>query len=70
MTLGYIARRLGVFIIILWVAATVNFALPRIAPVNPIREMLLKAARFGGTGGKFGKSSLWQATRATRRCCL
>jgi len=50
MTLGYIARRLGVFIIILWVAATVNFALPRIAPVNPIREMLLKAARFGGTG--------------------
>ena len=50
MTLGYIARRLGVFVVIVWLAATVNFILPRIAPVNPIREMLLKAARFGASG--------------------
>ncbi len=50
MTLGYIARRLGVFLIILWLAATVNFVLPRLAPVNPIREKLLQAVRFGGAG--------------------
>jgi peptide/nickel transport system permease protein len=50
MTLGYIARRFGVFLIIVWLAATVNFALPRIAPVNPIREMLLKSARFAASG--------------------
>ena len=50
MTLGYIARRFGVFLIIIWLAATVNFILPRLAPVNPIREMLLQATRFGGTG--------------------
>ncbi len=50
MTLGYIARRLGVFLVIIWLAATVNFALPRIAPVNPIREMLLKTARFAASG--------------------
>jgi peptide/nickel transport system permease protein len=50
MTLGYIARRIGVFLVIIWLAATVNFALPRIAPVNPVREMLLKAARFAASG--------------------
>lgn len=50
MTLGYIARRLGVFLIILWLAATVNFVLPRMAPVNPIREKLLQAVSFGGAG--------------------
>ena len=50
MTLGYIARRFGVFLIIIWLAATVNFILPRLAPVNPIREMLLQATRFGVTG--------------------
>jgi peptide/nickel transport system permease protein len=50
MTFGYIARRLGVFVIILWLAATVNFVIPRLAPVNPIREKLLQAVSFGGAG--------------------
>lgn len=50
MSLGYIARRLGVFLIIMWLAATVNFVLPRMAPVNPIREKLLQAVSFGGAG--------------------
>lgn len=50
MTLGYIVRRFGVFLIILWLAATVNFVLPRLAPVNPIREKLLQATSFGGAG--------------------
>jgi len=50
MTLGYIVRRLGVFVIILWLAASVNFALPRLAPVNPIREMLVRASRGGAAG--------------------
>jgi peptide/nickel transport system permease protein len=50
MTVGYILRRLGVFVLILWVAATVNFVIPRLAPVNPIREKLLQAVSFGGAG--------------------
>jgi peptide/nickel transport system permease protein len=50
MTLGYLARRLGVFLIIIWVAATLNFVMPRLAPVNPMRETLLKATQFGGAG--------------------
>ncbi|MCC6169216.1 MAG: ABC transporter permease [Caldilineaceae bacterium] len=50
MTLGYMARRIGVFLIIMWVAATLNFIMPRLAPVNPIREKLLQAVSFGGAG--------------------
>lgn len=50
MTLGYVARRVGVFLIIMWVAATLNFMMPRLAPVNPIREKLLQAVSFGGAG--------------------
>ena len=50
MNLGYILKRLGVFLIIIWLAATVNFVMPRLAPVNPIREKLLQAVSFGGAG--------------------
>lgn len=50
MTLSYIIRRIGVFLIIIWLAATINFLMPRLAPVNPIREKLLQAVSFGGAG--------------------
>lgn len=50
MNVGYIIKRIGVFLIIIWVAATINFLMPRLAPVNPIREVLLQAMRFGGAG--------------------
>jgi peptide/nickel transport system permease protein len=50
MTLGYLLRRIGVFLVIMWVAATLNFLMPRLAPVNPIREKLLQATQFGGAG--------------------
>ena len=50
MTFDYVARRIGVFLIIMWVAATLNFIMPRLAPVNPIREKLLQAVSFGGAG--------------------
>jgi len=50
MNVGYILKRIGVFLIIIWVAATVNFVMPRLAPVNPIREKLLQAVSFGGAG--------------------
>ncbi|MEZ4861664.1 MAG: ABC transporter permease [Caldilineaceae bacterium] len=48
MHIGYMLRRIGVFLIIMWLATTVNFLVPRLAPVNPIREQLLKAVSFGG----------------------
>ncbi|MCB0104455.1 MAG: ABC transporter permease, partial [Caldilineaceae bacterium] len=50
MNVGYVLRRFGVFLIIIWLAATLSFLLPRLAPVNPIREKLLQAVSFGGAG--------------------
>jgi len=50
MPLTYIVKRLGVFLIVIWVAATVNFLIPRMAPVDPVRERLLQAVSFGGAG--------------------
>jgi peptide/nickel transport system permease protein len=46
--LGYILRRLGVLVLVVWVAATLSFLMPRLAPVNPIRERLLQAVSYGG----------------------
>jgi peptide/nickel transport system permease protein len=48
MPLAYVARRFGVFLLIVWVAATVNFLIPRLSPANPVRERLLQAVSQGG----------------------
>ena len=50
MSLNYVFRRFGVFLLIVWAGATINFLMPRLAPVNPIRERLLQAVSFGGAG--------------------
>ena len=41
MPLNYLLKRLGVFLIIVWAGITINFIMPRLAPVNPIQERLL-----------------------------
>jgi peptide/nickel transport system permease protein len=43
-----VLRRLGLFLITLWGAATLNFFIPRIAPGNPIQARLLAMAATGG----------------------
>lgn len=48
MRLSYIIRRIGFFLIIIWVAATVNFLLPRLTGQDPIREKLMREALLGG----------------------
>ena len=45
MSVGYIARRLGLFLIVIWVAGTFNFMLPRLGGQNPIREKLVNMAK-------------------------
>ena len=50
MPLSYVLKRIGVFFIVIWLAASVNFFIPRMAPVNPVREKLLQALAFGGAG--------------------
>jgi peptide/nickel transport system permease protein len=41
----YVARRFGALLVTLWVALTVNFALPRLMPGNPVQTMF---ARYEG----------------------
>jgi len=44
----YLARRIGVFVLIVWLAATLNFFLPRLSGQDPVRAKLLQQAQLGG----------------------
>jgi len=46
--LAYVLKRIGMFLLIVWLAATVNFFLPRIGGQDPIREMMIQQAALGG----------------------
>ena len=48
MLLSYLLRRIGLFFLIVWLAATVNFFLPRISGQNPIEDKLMQQATMGG----------------------
>jgi len=44
----YLLRRFGVFLLIVWIAATLNFFLPRLSGQDPVRMKLLQQAQLGG----------------------
>src|SRR5215469_5904907 len=48
MQLAYIARRVLVFLLIVWLAATLNFFLPKLSGEDPVRAKLLQSAQLGG----------------------
>lgn len=48
MRVDYLARRVGLFILILWLASTINFFLPRLGGQDPIRAQLGAQAAMGG----------------------
>ena len=48
MRVDYLARRCGVFVLIVWIAATLNFFLPRLSGQDPVRSKLLQQAQLGG----------------------
>lgn len=49
MSRGFIIRRIGLFLIVVWAAASVNFFIPRLATGrDPIREKLGQLAASGG----------------------
>ena len=48
MRADYLAKRFGVFLLILWLAATLNFFLPRLSGMDPVRQKLLAQAQLGG----------------------
>ena len=47
-TVGGILRRLGVYVITLWVAVTINFLLPRLAPGDPTQRVVAALAQRTG----------------------
>ena len=49
MNLAYVATRIGSFFLIVWLAATINFFLPRIGDIDPISQMLVEQAATGGS---------------------
>lgn len=55
MTLGYVIRRFGVFLLIVWVTATINFFVPRLAPGDPIQAVL---GRLEAQGAKIENSAV------------
>jgi peptide/nickel transport system permease protein len=48
MRLEYLVRRLALFFIILWAAASLNFFIPRLSGGDPIRSRLMQQAASGG----------------------
>ena len=48
MPASYLLRRAGVFLLIAWLAATLNFFLPRLTGQDPVRVKLLQQAQLGG----------------------
>ncbi len=48
MTLSYLAKRLGMFLLVIWLAGTVNFFLPRLGHGDPVRQKLIQQAALGG----------------------
>ena len=48
MAATYLAKRVGTFLLIIWLAATLNFFLPRIGGENPVAQKLMQTAALGG----------------------
>jgi peptide/nickel transport system permease protein len=44
----YIVKRFAVFLLIVWIAATLNFFLPKLSGQDPVRTKLLEEASLGG----------------------
>lgn len=52
MTLDYLIKRIGIFLLVVWAAASINFFIPKMAPgQDPILRALLEATQDGGVAG-------------------
>jgi len=49
MSFAYIMRRVLIFFVVVWAAATFNFFLPRMGGINPIREKLIAQSSLSGS---------------------
>lgn len=48
LTLGYVLRRFGMFLLTVWIGATLIFIIPRLAPGDPIAAMVQRMMAQGG----------------------
>jgi peptide/nickel transport system permease protein len=54
LTLGYVVRRVLLFLLIIWITATINFVVPRLAPGDPIAAVI---GRMESQGAKVENSA-------------
>jgi len=47
-SLGYVLRRFGIFLLTIWIAATLIFIIPRLAPGDPIAAMVSRMTQQAG----------------------
>lgn len=47
-SIRYLIRRILFYLMVIWVATTITFFIPRISPKNPIRERFAELSRTGG----------------------
>jgi peptide/nickel transport system permease protein len=57
MRTDYLVKRFGLFLLIIWLAATVNFFLPRLGGQDPVRAQLGAQAAMGG-GSQIGMKEM------------
>jgi peptide/nickel transport system permease protein len=48
MRADYVLKRFAAFLLIMWLAGTINFILPRMTGQNAIRDRLMEQAVLGG----------------------
>jgi len=48
MRIGYVLRRLGFLVAVIWTAATLNFILPHLAPRDPVAEQITQMVAMQG----------------------
>jgi peptide/nickel transport system permease protein len=48
MSIGYVIRRMLFLLLVIWVASTIIFFIPRLSTRNPVRQRLAELARTGG----------------------
>ena len=48
LTIGYVLRRLGMFVLTIWLGATIIFIVPRLAPGDPISAMVSRMSAQAG----------------------
>jgi peptide/nickel transport system permease protein len=49
MPIRYVIGRLATFLVIVWAAATINFVVPRMSSVDPVREQMMQTVAAGGS---------------------